>query len=136
MQEPWLSLLNNKFEFLRTLADVSMNWWVSGVVFCASFLAAVWLKRDKIAPSAVFPWLRWGLTYFFASIVAYGIVAMWMVRRLESEARRILSQLKLADAQIGALSEFDTVFYALGLGTTSFVIVLAGWIVLCRAIKP
>jgi hypothetical protein len=35
-------LLEQKIASLNTVANVSMTWWVSSVVFCALIFAAVW----------------------------------------------------------------------------------------------
>ena len=51
------TLLQKKLDFVTTLANIGMTWWVSSVVFCGSILAAVWVYRKEVASSPLFIWL-------------------------------------------------------------------------------
>ena len=122
-------LLVQKLEFLRTLAAVGMTWWASSVVFCTSMLGAVWLKEKEISET-LFRWLRPSLTWFFGTIVAFGLLMAVMVCMLQVETLAISGQLN--GLENGTFSEFYAVLFGYVIGTSSFVFVIVAWRVLCK----
>lgn len=134
-------LLEHKLAFIDTLAQIGMTWWVSSVVFCGSTLAGVWLKHaELVLHPRLFRWIQNALTWFFLSIVLFGIFIMWQAQALKNETRELVQLIKStqpanAPSYSGALTEFDTVIWGMCLGTTSFVLVLLAWIVLCNWIR-
>lgn len=128
-----IALLQKKLDFVATLANIGMTWWVSSVVFCGSILAAVWVYRKEVASSPLFVWLAAGLTYFFISIVVFGVFIVCVVNHLETEAHQILSYLKFNESF--SFIEFATVRYGMVIGTTSFVVVTVAWVGLCVSIR-
>lgn len=127
------AVLAKKLDFLSTIASVSMSWWVSGVVFCATFVGVVYNFRSRIEDPTVIRLLEFGLGAFFLSCVCYGFIAVLGTSRLEDETNRILRVLQ-ESGELGytpGMSEFAIVKRAITLGTTSFGLLLSAWVYAC-----
>ena len=59
-------LLEQKIASLNTVANVSMTWWVSSIVFCGAIFAAVWLYRGDLFESGIMKSLGRVLLIFFS----------------------------------------------------------------------
>jgi hypothetical protein len=128
-QEILLALLEKRMDFLNTIADASMLWWVSSVVFCGTIIAAVWLQKEMILNSDLFNGLFGLVTVFFASIVTYGFWTVWSVSKIGSQIELILEG--LGEVTISAsLYETTGIIGAIIIGNTSFLLILLAWIVL------
>ena len=132
-KETALVVLEKNLDYLNTLANIGMTWWVSGVVFCGTTIAAVWLKRLELGSNPLFPWLRAGLTCFFFSIVVFGFFIMWVVDELQGQINFLKVVLKLNKGNIGI--EFTAVKYGMAIGTSSFVLIIVGWLVMTHFIR-
>ena len=127
MQEPSDILLQQKIAFVNMLANVTMLWWVSSVVFCATILASVWYKRDLIRSPRQ---LRWLLFVFFLSIVAYGVLVVAFLWGVEPEVSSLAAGLGADDDYFS--TELGFFRAAVLVGTSSFVLVLLAWIFIWR----
>lgn len=119
-------LLGQKLAFANTVSQVSMTWWVSSVVFCASILAAVWLKRADLIESGIFYPLGIFLCFFFAGVVIFGAQITWHYLR---DLRQDLSNLpKKADGEAFFSTELKTFKRSMFIGTASFFLILIVWV--------
>lgn len=115
-------LISRKLEFLRTVADTSMQWWVSSVLFCASVLGAMWSRRIEVM---VMPYKRqvgFLLTFFFGSIVLYGALVTAITLLDWFSARQLLDVLRAPEDLFN--SEFLWILLGVPVGTSSFVLFL------------
>lgn len=105
--------------------DTGMLWWASSVVFCASILAAAWIKRSELIElhKGYLLWLWAIVLCFFGTIVFYGIWITSRIMNLQSEVEQLL---KDVDFSI-SMSEFDTLIMAHYIGTSSFILVFITW---------
>ena len=116
------SSLEQKVTSLGTLANVCVTWWVSSVVFCGSILAAVWINRGELVESNVIGWLGFFLFMFFLSIIGFGILVIVYLCRLHRELKR---------NHKGYFSrEIKFFIWAMSVGTSSFILILVGWLCL------
>lgn len=134
MEAHLISLIQGKFDFLKTIATIGMTWWLSSVVFCGSIIGSVWIKRRDVrrAPR-LFRWLSVGLTLFFLGIAGFGAFAMWTVRKLQAETMQLIRMLQpwKSGVPVPDFVEFEGVYYGMGLATVTFVFVAIAWIFLC-----
>ena len=116
-------LLQKNLDFLATLVNACMTWWVSAVVFCGSLIAGIWLKQDSIRKmgSWCFHWFFFVSNVFVASVVCFGFWVVLTSSRLESEHNQIIGLLK---AGTGLHVEFAVLRVGMILGTSSFVLIL------------
>lgn len=123
-------LLEQKFIFLNTIANVGMTWWVSSIVFCGSVLGGIWLKKKEVVDMAHFGLLGFFLGVFFASIVLFGILMIFVTIELQTEIELLQEQLKVIGHRdhVGFLA----MKFGYGLGATSFVLVLFIWAFMWR----
>ena len=124
-----LVLLGSKYEFLSVYANLSMLWWVSSIVFCASVIAAVWRFQSEIfnMPRLYINILFFVGSVFFITIVAYGSLAVFFVKWMEQEILYVAERLSIADVTFFEYTAFRILVL---LGTTSFILVLILWIAL------
>jgi hypothetical protein len=117
-------------ETLRTLMQISMTWWVSATVLCASILGASWVRRRDIRKAGPLTtrWLFGSVTMFFLTIVAYGVTSAVSVADLGN-------QLQIAcDATPGrctpgyAALMSSRMQIGLWIGTSSFILYTIAWV--------
>jgi hypothetical protein len=116
------SLLEQKIASLGTLANVCVTWWVSSVVFCGSILAAVWLNRRELVESNIIGLLGFLLLTFFLSIIGFGALVIVYLCKLYKEVKR--------KHRSYFSREIKYFIWAMAVGTSSFILILGGWIVL------
>jgi magnesium-transporting ATPase (P-type) len=119
-------LVTEKLQFLQSMLDTGMLWWVSSVVFCISILAGVWIKQDELAKlgKGYLLWLWSIILVFFGTIVFYGIWIIYRIDIIESEVKTLLIQINFSVL----LSEFNTVETGYLIGTSSFILVFITWL--------
>lgn len=122
-----VKLLELKINTLNVYATTGMTWWVSSIVFCATIIGAAWIKKDELEEFPLFNLLGWFLTFFFFSIVLFGIWAIISIQRLSNEVNSIQAALQLSP-ELSSDSTFYTYQVAYGLGTISFGVVLVIWV--------
>jgi len=123
-----MELFLKKIDFISTIANIGMLWWVSSVVFCGTTLAMAWQHKKTIEtlPPDLLKWLKRGLTFFFSSIVFFGLFTIFIVYKLYNESQEIFIILN----QKETLPPFEYIMVGGGLliGTTSFIFVTIFWI--------
>lgn len=131
-QEVAVSIVEKKFEFLQTYGNASMLWWVSSVVFCASLVAAVWRFRKDviILPKGAMHTLFFIVAMFFLSIVVYGVLTQFFIEKLRQELLEAITRIE-PSLNVGTF-EYTVVAVLIGLGTTSFTLILVVWIFIWR----
>ena len=126
-----LILFQKKLEFLNSVLDPFMLWWVSAVVFWGTALPAIWLNRNEVKKIPFLKWFFFVALCFLISIILFGGWSIYSVYCLERDTFIIAQQLKIPT---NLLSEFKFVFWGLILGTSSFFVVTVAWIFLYRHI--
>lgn len=125
-EELLLEIFQNNLEYLGTLTSSSMLWWVSAVVFCGSIISATWIKREEIREFRSAQAFFTILSLFFLSIILYGAWIIYTVNRLQEESLAISTELgKTMD-----IFQFQALKIGVGIGTTSFVLVLIAWFII------
>lgn len=120
-------LVEKNLEMATTIADTSMLWWVSSVVFCGSLLGGFWLQRDQInivSPFALH-WICGVVAVFFLSFIAYPVWVIYSLRELEKQTSMILA------AQVPKSPTpliFGQITAALLIGTVTFVLIFLTWL--------
>ena len=128
-----IAMYELKIHTLNVYATTGMTWWVSSIVFCGTILGGAWVKKDELEKFPLFNFLGWFLTYFFFSIAAFGVWVIFGLQRLSYEIDKIQGALNIPSE----LSNHFTILtyqVAYGLGTTSFVVILALWVKLWKYI--
>jgi len=127
-------LIEQKIEVFRTVCDISMLWWVSSVVFCASILAALWIKRCELEHLPYLGRLSLSalLSVFFISIIFYGVWVYWYFSVLQGDLAKLLHQIKASPTTFD--TELNLAKLAILTGASSFGIVLIIWVILICAI--
>jgi hypothetical protein len=123
-------IIDGKIAIGQSIISAAMTWWVSSVVFCASVVAATWLRRaDVHALSFAVRALFCGVVLvFFVSVVAFGVLTYRTFRRLAREVGELRTSLGTADkGKIERAWEFDFAATATGVGTTSFLLITLIW---------
>ena len=123
--DPIQQLLAYKIQLLTTIANTSMLWWVSAVVFCASVLGAIWSRRSEAEAILRLKPMGFLLYFFFSSIVLYGLLVTIMVALQYRDIRFLLQ--KLGDPVSSFDVEYLWILIGMPIGTSSFVIFLAVW---------
>lgn len=119
-------LIERKIDFVNSIAQMGMLWWVSSVVFCGSVLAAVWSKQDNLKKQRLVNPLGFILSGFFLSMVVFGGMVIYYLIHTEGEIAALASNLKTQDNFFR--SELFACQLAMWLGTSSFFLVLIVWI--------
>ena len=126
-------ILEKKLELLTTIANTSMLWWVSSVVFCAGLLGTIWSRKAEIRVLPFRKSLGFLLYFFFASIVIYGLLVFIVVAVEFHDVRLLLEQL---NAPIGLYNaEFMWILIGMLIGTSSFLIFFVVWHLLWYSIR-
>lgn len=110
------------------LGEVSMTWWVSATVLCATIVGVTWTKRDEIIKAgrgAVVLLFSLGLV-FFISICGYGVTAIRGAVLIRDALLGVCGP-GAACTQADAESICSTAIWGIGIGTTSFVIFAITW---------
>ncbi|MDR0626555.1 MAG: hypothetical protein LBG11_04720 [Bifidobacteriaceae bacterium] len=139
-----IARLDRMTQMLDTLANVGMLWWVSATALVAGMLAGVWLQRKQLAAAkragrAVYPC---GIV-FLLTISVFGVALTIEGMRFSagfSEACRAARKTapSLCDPNAGELALTDFAPWALGIGTSSFLIALFVWFFMAHSVlsKP
>jgi hypothetical protein len=122
--------LEQKLTYVNTIAHVCMTWWVSSVVFCASILAGVWLKRTELVESGMIHLLGAVLTIFFASIVIFGGLVRWLYLPNLHKEISDFSGITNGTRKNFFSTELSAFKKSMVLGTGSFFLILLVWIAL------
>ena len=121
-------LIQQKLETLRATNEVSMSWWVSSTLLSATILGVVW-KNTKAISGIGKPFLgllTWGLSFFFVSIVLYGLlISSYYVFFLHPSISDLLKGINVETSMFR--SEVLVSVAAILNGTTSFIVALLGW---------
>ncbi|WNZ23606.1 hypothetical protein HJG54_12595 [Leptolyngbya sp. NK1-12] len=126
-------LLEKKIELLSTIANTSMLWWVSAVVFCASLLGTIWARKTEVKSLPFRKSLGFLLYFFFTSIVLYGalvtVVTALEFRNVKFFLRELNAPSNLFDA--------DYIWSLVGMpiGTSSFILFLLVWHFLWQSVQ-
>lgn len=129
------TMLEQKLQFLDTISQASMMWWVSSVVFCATIIGAIWLKRSQwedIPTPRLFKLL---IAIFLLSVVNYGFFVAILALKVKSELHQLMAQLKIPSSMHHVFdTEFNSITMCMINGTSSFIIMLICWFVIWRYI--
>lgn len=126
--ERTLLLLQQKLAHANTMGNVCMTWWVSSVVFCGSILAAVWWNKAELSEPEIVNKLGIFLLLFFAGVVIFGALIMRLYLR---NLRKDLSKLLKKPGEKDFFStELSTFWWAMFIGTVSFLLILIAWVFL------
>ena len=118
------------FETLRIIIEVSMTWWVSSTLLCATILGFTWTKREEVreAGDIAFHGAFLLVTVFFVSICLFG-VALW--RAIKELGARLREACELPSGTC-AVEDADLLSSStqvgVTIGTSSFVLFTVGWI--------
>ncbi|HEY0005552.1 MAG TPA: hypothetical protein VGB17_12140 [Pyrinomonadaceae bacterium] len=119
-------LLEQKLGYINMAGNVCTTWWVSSVVFCASILAAVWLNRTELVQAGIIFWLGLILFVFFGSIVTFGTVSVFHLRKVRAEISRLAGLLDKDEKDFFS-TELTAFRNSLIIATSSFVLIWGGW---------
>lgn len=129
-------VVHGKLEMLQVLGETSMLWWVSSSALSAAILGAVWLKGpdERTSSKAVTGALSILVGVFFLTLVVYGMHAMGSAENLRHDVEVLCPMLPTQALlpECGQLfnSEFELVERGLLIGTTTFGIALAAWVII------
>ncbi len=126
--------LEQKIASLNTVANVSMTWWVSSVVFCGSIFAAVWVYRKDLFDSGIISNLGIFLSLFFLGIVIFGVLIIIYLRKFYKGMSVISSDFHISN-DFSISNELRFFIRAMIVGTLSFALILIGWILLARGLS-
>lgn len=132
-EEAILTLLASRLEIARTVADTTMLWWVSSIVFCGSILVGVWLEQERLLKKLSAGKLRWlgrTATFLLAMFFAYPIWICYAMGRFKGEAAALLS--RLGDPTLAMPFDFSAIQVAVGIGLVTFLPGFVLWLVLWR----
>lgn len=122
-------LLEDNFKFSKTIADTSMLWWVSSIVFCISITGACWIYRDtmKDLPRKGLISICSIIGTFFITFIMYPLRLIHETKKLKTQAVEIIE--KFPDVGIIPI-RYDIIIKCLWIGVATFVLVLSSWILL------
>lgn len=133
-----IALIEGNQQFLQTLVETGMSWWVSSVAFCAAVVVAIWLNRDNVMEL----YAKHRLAYqvfmslvliFLLSVVGYGL---WMIRSVLGIKEQLAGLIEGAEANLHySYFEFTSIGVAFVIGTTSFMILSVIWVVVWVAVS-
>ncbi len=110
--------------FLTIVAQTTMTWWVSSMVFCVTMVGTFWWFRAAIAN---LPGLNYVCALVFAFLISFPIYALWIVYstdRLEQEAKGIAGLLKVPTEHF---FEYRGIKIAVLIGAINFFLVVVVW---------
>jgi hypothetical protein len=122
-------LLEYDFQFANTVANTSMIWWASSVVFCGYVLAYFWNSKAKIENWKSFRAVAVVIGLLFLSMIVYGWWIIRVLNSIEMEVHSITKELGI-QKQYGQPA-FAGIRWAIGIGTSSFAFVFIAWFVFC-----
>ena len=117
-------LLTHKFSTLDLMANTSMLWWVSSIVFCATIIATVYTHRAELCKLPHIHWVCLLITLFFLTFPAYGCWIIYSSQQIQSELMVLLKEVK-RDA-VG-LHEFKVLRVGLCFGMINFILIFCAW---------
>lgn len=125
------TLILEKLEFLRSMYELNMLWWVSAVVFCATMLGFIWAKRVDIYKMKNRKTLAVLIYVFLISVGLYGLISITYGCITMSAMREALpiEYSTLFDP------EYKIFIYSMMVGTSSFIIVVYLWHCLWQEIQ-
>lgn len=128
-------MLTQKFHFLEVVANTSMTWWVSSVVFCSTVIGIIWLYKSDVfkLPSRLFSFLGITLHLFFLSVVIYGLLVIYRVIKIEEDINRIINLLGFAELKFN--QDIISLKCSILMGTTSFFLIWILWFGISRYLK-
>jgi|LakMenE18May11ns_1017448.scaffolds.fasta_scaffold9874352_2 hypothetical protein len=126
-------LLGKKIELLSTIANTSMLWWVSSVVFCASLLGTIWAQKTEIKSLPFRKSLSFLLYSFFTSIVLYGVLVTVITALEFRNIKFLLKELNVPSNLFDA--NYMWLLVGMPIGTSSFILVLVVWNFLWRSVQ-
>lgn len=124
--------ITHKFSMLDLLANTSMLWWVSSIVFCATIIAAVFTHKEKLCKLPHIHFACFLVTLFFLTFPAYGFWIIYCSNQIQSE---LLLLLKEANRDTVGLYEFETLRGGLLFGMINFILVFLAWCWLWNLIR-
>lgn len=125
-------LIEQKMHIYQTVGNVSMTWWASSILFCASILASVWLKRDLISALPYFGLLGGVLATFFLSLVVFGVCLYVYACDLQSDLEVSLRKIHASSRSFDP--ELDLLKRGILDATSSFILIAGAWLVLWRSL--
>lgn len=127
------------FGLVNMLGTAGMTWWVSATVLGATVIGVIWTKKDEIhaIEHRRRRLLFQLLSAFYGTILAFGalcVYASWAITRKLIEACSLIDSPDHCTAEDANIT-MQVLMSAFGLGTTSFIIYIVGWIIVYREIK-
>lgn len=123
-------LLEQKLKFVEIIANTSMTWWVSSVVFCGTIIGfAIWKLNALEELSKIFLGLLCFVIHlFFLSVVVYGLIIRNRVTHLKKDISILVNELNCESITFN--NEMKGVKWALTNGTSSFVLIWVSWVII------
>jgi hypothetical protein len=131
-EETLRALLEHKLSFLETVAQTTMAWWVSSIVFCATVIAIFWGRREDVV---TLPGLNLVCSLVSVFLFSFPIYAAWVVygtHQIRLETQHILTQL---GQPTDLLFEFTGVEVAVSIGGIVFSLMFFTWIYVWRRLN-
>lgn len=121
-------MIEQNISFLHVIAETTMTWWVTSIVFWAGILAGFWLYKDELIK-----WFREEIkavaiivSLFMLSFPIYGGYIAYKVSELRSETVGLL-KLSGFDSLHG-MAQFDVVQTAVVIGVFTFFFPFVLWL--------
>ena len=129
-----LNLLNQKHSLLLNINNVGIIWWTTTIVFSVSIIGLMWKEKEKISSLEYWNSLRWTVTFFYITAIAFGILMVWTVDKIEGEAQIIIKQLVSEENLISNFGFMGSKF-SFGIGAIDFLLIIIFWFVFSRSIS-
>jgi hypothetical protein len=127
------TILEQKLSFINTGSQVSMLWWASSVVFCATIVGVVWLNRStliNLPPELNFSFIIL-VVVFFITVVNYGFLVITATKKVKSEIPDLMKELEIPNPVHNIFdTEFSTLRKCIWNGISSFAILSCIWILM------
>lgn len=118
-------ILSKKIEFLGSLTNALMLWWVSSIVFCGSALAGAFLYKNQLDALHWLKLIFYGfMTAFVTCVACFGFLMISRVKDAERQVAGILNELGISEH---VPIEFQLVVQGTRFGSIMFVGLSVMW---------
>lgn len=120
-------IVDRKLDFLNTVSDTSMLWWVSVVVFCGTVIGVVlgWKEKLEALPSYILKFFSFIVLIFLTSVVGYGYLVIEYADKSHKELKLLLPQIQVSPSAFDC--EYSLLKYGMTFGISTFVLTLIAW---------
>ena len=119
--------IEQKLKLLQTIGQVTMLWWVTVIVLCATTIVAAWKHRDEIHNRAHVHLGGIAVFFLFTLFLAYGYFVLRYVNGFSADVRPLL---KLAGAN-ETVFDAEVIFFRRAMYTAllDYVVLFLAWVV-------